>query len=78
MKVEAVKCDKCGKLHDAESDTFATVYGNVTIGTSSGVIGNNFSDDGKLKNESTYCHPKCIAELLKIPMATIRSGGMLG
>ena len=38
----SVVCVDCKKEHDATADTFITVYGNITVGSRGGVVGNNF------------------------------------
>jgi hypothetical protein len=55
--VKAVKCIDCEALFDAVSDKFVTFHGNFTKGLSDGVIGNNFDEDGTLKNVSILCIP---------------------
>ena len=41
-KVRAAKCMVCGEPHDLDSETFYTISGNVYIGRTGGIIGNNF------------------------------------
>jgi len=54
-KIEAVKCETCGVLHDSSSDTFLSFHGNVCVGMGGGVIGNNFNDEGKLDRIMCFC-----------------------
>lgn len=62
LKLEAVKCIQCGKLMDAKSDDFVAIYGNLCIGLHGGLIGNNFDEEGKLKNISIFCKD-CFSEV---------------
>lgn len=60
---EAVRCTKCGRLHEIDSETYFTVYGNITIGKSGGLIGNNFNDKLELTNSPSYCK-ECLLRIL--------------
>jgi len=51
----AVKCDICGQLHEAESNKFVTIHGNITVGLGGGIIGNNFDKDGHLFRQFIFC-----------------------
>jgi hypothetical protein len=66
MKIEAVKCERCGRLHDAKLDTFITIYGNVCRGLNKGIIGNNLDENQKVVGEAIFCYPDCIAKILEI------------
>lgn len=39
---QEVVCLVCGKEHDRDSETFFTIVGNVYIGRTGGIVGNNF------------------------------------
>jgi len=64
-KVNAVKCGKCEKILDIKSDTFMTIYGNICIGTSGGLVGNNLDENMKVENASIYCIP-CFHEVTSL------------
>lgn len=62
---QTVKCFYCGKQHPLESKDYITIYGNICVGEMSGVIGNNFDLDGKLKNVTVLCREApCLDRLL--------------
>jgi hypothetical protein len=61
--VEIIKCDLCNKLHLRDSETFALVSGNITIGMGGGVVGNNIEND-KVINTSCFCYPDCLVKAL--------------
>lgn len=66
-----LKCMGCGKKHivaadDKENEAFLTFHGNVYVGVSGGIIGNNFDDNGHLENVSCCCRTvKCVLKSLK-------------
>lgn len=65
-KNEKVICSACGKRHFPDEKTFFTFYGNVTLGLDGGLIGNHFSNDGKLARVSFLCcRRKCLSGLLQ-------------
>lgn len=72
MRVEAVKCSDCGRLHEENSNKFVTVYGNICLGVSGGLVGNNIDSDGKVAEPVAFCYPHCIAKVLKMSLSTIR------
>lgn len=45
----------CDKSFPIESGEYYTVYGNVTLGKSGGLVGHNFDEEGKLQRVSIYC-----------------------
>ena len=58
--VQGVKCETCGKLHEFDSDTFIAIYGNVTVGSKSGLYGN--ADNTKV---SVFCrNMECMSKLI--------------
>ena len=62
-----VKCTSCGALHSSDTETFFTVWGNVTAGIDGGVVGNNFDENGNLTRVSFFCrHPKCVDHLIEM------------
>ena len=72
MITETIKCDRCGQLFENNSENFYTIKGNINIGLTGGVIGNNFDEDKKtLNRENHYCK-FCLCELLEINMQTTR------
>lgn len=72
MKVNAVKCDACGRLHEEAANTYFSVHGNIYIGLEGGVVGNNLDDNGTVSNVSVFCKPGCMAEVLGIKTASSR------
>lgn len=72
MEINSVRCDHCGKLHEAEGDTFFTVVGNINIGMKGGVVGNNLTKfqqtDGTLADVVVrhlhYCRDDCMRAVL--------------
>ena len=66
MKVSAVKCSVCGALHEESADTYFSVHGNICVGMSGGVVGNNLDDSGAVSRVSIFCKPECLAKLLGI------------
>lgn len=36
----SVKCKKCHELHDVNSESYITLYGNLCVGKRGGVLGN--------------------------------------
>jgi hypothetical protein len=63
-RVNAIKCDKCGKMHDPYDTTCLVVYGNICFGTRGGVIGGNFDETtGLLKRANVYCYPDCFYKM---------------
>jgi hypothetical protein len=72
-KIQAVKCEKCGNLHDINSETFVRFHGNVYIGMRGGIIGNNFKTDKMFENKidvddvgsTIYCRDyRCLYEIV--------------
>ena len=65
-KIEAVECCTCKSLHKLSSNDFITIYGNIMIGESGGIVGNNFSreDNTKLITSTVFCKP-CFFDLAK-------------
>jgi len=45
-EVKCVKCSVCGRLHEVGTETYFSVYGNITVGEGGGLVGNNISDYG--------------------------------
>ena len=64
-KNQKICCNKCGKRHFPDEETFVVVYGNITIGVSGGVIGNHFHKDGTLARVSVFCRTeKCFGQII--------------
>jgi hypothetical protein len=61
-----ITCAICGKKHSPDRETFFTFWGNVTVGLSGGVIGNNFDERGRLGRITFICRDeKCMSLLVK-------------
>lgn len=63
--IEAVKCYKCSKLYEIESHDYISIMGNILIGSGGGIIGDNFDDNGKLRNTTVICRGNCLKELFE-------------
>jgi hypothetical protein len=50
-----VECMVCKKLHNPNKETFFTICGNALVGIKGGIIGNNFSKNGKLARIMFIC-----------------------
>lgn len=62
---QKIICDECGKRHFPDEETFIVIYGNLTVNFAGGIVGNNFTQDGKLFRAAVYCRSKqCIGNLL--------------
>jgi hypothetical protein len=72
MRVEAIKCSVCGRLYEVTSNKFVTVYGNICLGVSGGMVGNNIDDNGKVAEPVAFCYPHCIANVMKMNLSTTR------
>jgi hypothetical protein len=72
MKVEAVKCNACGRLHEVTDETYYTVYGNITVGESGGLVGNNLDEEDRVTKSVAYCKPDCLAKALGIELKHTR------
>jgi hypothetical protein len=70
--IKSVKCARCGRVHSADAETFATVFGNVTVGARGGLVGDNLDGECRVFRAVAYCHPECLAAVLYIPMALKR------
>ena len=71
--IEKVCCIVCGKRHFPDEKTFITIYGNICVGLSVGIIGNNFNDDFILSKLSFVCHaPACINKAMGLNDITYR------
>lgn len=53
--ITAVKCSICGDCHNVEGETFIRIFGNILLGMSGGLIGNNFNDEGFVKSSVYIC-----------------------
>jgi hypothetical protein len=62
--VKLYQCGHCGRISES-GQSFFFVYGNVMIGESGGLIGNNLSEDGenRVENVSVFCY-KCMFDTL--------------
>lgn len=65
-EITCVKCLSCGTMHDISSKDFICFYGNVTIGTDGGIIGNNLDEDMKVTRCKYICsNPSCLLAVFK-------------
>lgn len=60
-----VECHVCGAQHDLHADTYLTVHGNMCIGLTGGIVGNNLGrmapNEGRVMNVTVLCMTrKCI------------------
>ena len=55
IRKEQIECLTCHDMHDLDSDTYITVYGNICIGRSGGIVGNNFDEEGILNRVMIFC-----------------------
>jgi hypothetical protein len=63
---QKIICDQCGKRHFPDEETFVVIYGNIMVGFRGGIIGNFFTEDGKLARAGIYCRSKhCIGKILE-------------
>ena len=69
-EVRAHKCQKCGRLHEEGTKGFISIWGNVCRGMDSEIIGNNLDEEMKVASVGIFCHPYCVAKVLKIPGET--------
>lgn len=61
--VEAVRCVRCGRIHERSENTYMTVYGNIYVGESGGILGyDNWSENGVPVN--TFCR-HCLVEFIR-------------
>lgn len=65
VEVQMAVCFVCKKKHHLEASTFLTVHGNICIGKSGGVVGNNLGREspnvGRVMNVTVLCKKrKCI------------------
>ena len=77
--VKAFKC-QCGKLIEIGSNDYIRFHGNVYVGESGGIIGNNFPDEeyGKDDVESTRLCWHCTIKLLKQTIDSVYGSTRLG
>jgi hypothetical protein len=68
----AVRCAICSKEHvvatdDTKNTGFVTFHGNVCVGMSGGVVGNNIDEKtGRVYRVTLVCRtPDCVAGILK-------------
>ena len=67
LNKKKVICMVCNTRHFPDENTFLTFYGNVTIGTEGGIIGNNFNEQGELCRVQYVCHKEgCITKALHL------------
>lgn len=59
--IQAVKCIKCGTLHELKSKSYVSVQGNILIGNEGGIVGNNITEDGI---HCTYFCKECFIQYM--------------
>lgn len=62
MIVTGAKCCRCGRIHDIKAKSFITISGNIYLGESGGLIGNNLDENNKVVNDVHFCFPDCFAK----------------
>jgi len=65
---KVVECERCHKRHLACSDDFVVVYGNITVGQSGGILGDNFevvNECAVLYRVDILCRGKCFMDAMK-------------
>jgi hypothetical protein len=55
---QPIICEKCGKRHFSDDETFLIVYGNITRGFTKGLLGNNFNEKGEVFRIHAFCIEK--------------------
>lgn len=67
LNEEKVICMVCGTRYFPDEKTFLTFYGNVTIGTGGGIIGNNFNEQGLLYRVQYICrNEECLLKAFNL------------
>jgi len=51
-------CGHCRAKHNLNEDTYVGVFGNIMVGKTGGLVGNNLNDEGKVANASVWCRKK--------------------
>lgn len=69
MIVQAIECIKCGNLHKLDSETYIRIQGNIYIGHSGGIVGNNLKGGDNV--ESTYFCIGCFQDFIKKEVETL-------
>ena len=65
METDKIICMVCDKRHFPDEETFFTFYGNVTVGLSGGIIGNNIMHDGTIGRLMFLClNGSCLNSVL--------------
>ncbi|MNW28119.1 hypothetical protein D3C74_49310 [compost metagenome] len=62
-QIAAVKCRNCGKLHDATSDTYFSVQGNIMRGAAGGLVGRQDWDTLGVP-VNIFCTEVCLTSFL--------------
>jgi len=62
---ESYSCSKCGRQHKADSAEFRTVYGDITVGLTGGIVGGNIDEEGVLFRSMVYC-TECLVKVIKL------------
>jgi len=61
--VQAIQCFKCKTMYTLNTNNCLTVHGNLCVGVSGGIIGNNLDTEGKVVNFTAICR-FCLIEML--------------
>lgn len=64
--VTGLRCETCGKLHDAKGDTFMIIAGDIILGTDNPIVSNNIDASGRLVKATVLCRKmSCWEGILK-------------
>lgn len=65
ITVDGVKCASCGRTHDVLSGDFVTIRGNIYVGVTGGVVGDNFLNSRRLEKLTFYCRTlECLSDIM--------------
>ena len=45
----------CNQIHPANGSTYIRVQGNIYLGAMGGLVGDNFDEDGRVREDSIFC-----------------------
>ena len=63
--VSVVTCVRCGRMHLVDSDGFVVVYGNITAGLETPILGDNINERGVVVGSTIFCRSKeCLSYLM--------------
>jgi len=64
MITQAVTCDKCGDVFKVDGDEFYTITGNIYIGLTGGLIGDNLDEKRTVIHDVHFCK-KCFFRIIQ-------------